>query len=140
MFNWYSERVDKVLDTGAGECWLREPDIAKLVADALQHFEGERYELRALTIMPNHVHVVVRPLSPHTLSAILKSWKGYTALHANRLLDCQGTFWQEESYDHLCRDDDDIARCCAYTLNNPVSAGLCHDPRDWPWTSHVGKK
>jgi len=136
LFDWYSAKVDAYLDAGHGDCWLRRPDVAKLVLDALQFFQGDRYDLHAWVVMPNHVHVVVHPRGSHPLSSILKSWKTYTALQANRLLNRTGhPFWQSESYDHCCRDQDDRARCCEYTLRNPVTAGLCADPRDWPWSS-----
>jgi hypothetical protein len=49
-------------------------------------------------------------------------------------------FWQSESYDHLVRDDDDLHRCCQYTLMNPVNAGLCALMEDWKWSSaHVAR-
>jgi REP element-mobilizing transposase RayT len=141
LFNWYAQRVDKHLDAGHGDCWLKRLDIARLTAGALRFFEGKRYTLHAWTIMPNHVHVVVRPEPPHTLSDIMKSWKGYTAVQANRLLGREGSpFWQTESYDHCCRDEADRARCCVYTSMNPVNAGLCARPEDWPWSSlYVGQ-
>jgi REP element-mobilizing transposase RayT len=136
LFNWYSERVDKYLDASHGDCWLRRDDIATLVASALHFFLGERYALHAWVIMPNHVHVVVRPEPPWTLGQILKSWKNFTALEANKLLRRTGHhFWQDESYDHWCRDDEDRARCCSYTVRNPVTARLCPSPEDWPWSS-----
>lgn len=134
LFNWYSERVDACLDAGYGECWLNRPEIADLVANAIRFFEHDRYLLHAWVVMPNHVHAVVHPHAPHTLSSILKSWKGYTALQANQILNRSGTaFWQSESYDHLCRNDDDIARCCEYVRMNPVKAGLCPSPEQWRW-------
>jgi REP element-mobilizing transposase RayT len=136
LFNWYSEKVDKYLDVGHGDCWLRRNDIAELVSNALRFFAGDRYTLHAWVIMPNHVHTVVRPESPWTLSQILKSWKNFTALQANRILNRTGsTFWQSESYDHWCRSDEDLAGCCRYTILNPVSAGLCVAPEDWRWSS-----
>jgi REP element-mobilizing transposase RayT len=136
LFRWYSARVDAYLDAGHGDCFLRQPLIADLVAAALKFFNGERYELRSWTVMPNHVHVVVWPRPPHTLSEILHSWKSYTATKANRILGRVGSdFWQEESYDHLIRDDTDLARCCEYTILNPVAARLCSRPEDWKWSS-----
>jgi len=140
LFDWYSEKVDAYLDQGHGDCWLRRPDVAELVAGALRCFAGERYTLRDWVVMPNHVHVVVRPEPPRTLSEILKSWKTYTAVHANRLLGRGGNaFWQTESYDHCCRDAEDLARCCAYTRMNPVTARLCKRPEEWRWSSaYVG--
>jgi REP element-mobilizing transposase RayT len=136
LFNWYSRHVDGYLDEGRGDCWLKQPEIARLVSGALTHFDGERYSLRAWVVMPNHVHVVVRPEPAHSLSDILKSWKGYTAVHANRLLGLVGaSFWQSEAYDHCCRDDEERARCCDYVVRNPAVAGLCARPEDWPWSS-----
>ncbi len=136
LFRWYSTRVDAYLDAGQGKCFLRQPAVADLVADALRFFVGQRYELKAWVVMPNHLHVVVWPKPPHTLSEILHSWKSYTGTLANKLLARVGQpFWQEESYDHLVRDDTDMARCCEYTLMNPVNARLCTRPEDWKWSS-----
>src|ERR1043165_5576849 len=36
-------RIAAYEDSGHGKCWLRRPEIAKLVQDALLHFDGERY-------------------------------------------------------------------------------------------------
>jgi REP element-mobilizing transposase RayT len=128
--------VDKHLDAGLGTCHLRDPALAVIVAGAIQFFAGQRYELRAWVVMPNHVHAVVWPKPPHTLSTILHSWKSYSAHEINhRLLAPVVPFWQGESYDHLIRDEDDLRRCCHYTLMNPVNAGLCARMEDWQWSS-----
>jgi hypothetical protein len=78
LFVWYSTKVDAYLDAGRGECFLSNPVIADMVANALCFFEGERYELRAWVVMPNHVHAVVWPKPPVTLSEVLHSWKSFT--------------------------------------------------------------
>ena len=136
LFRWYSARVDAYLDAGHGECLLKRRDLAELVANALRYFEGQRYELRSWVVMPNHVHAVVGPKPPQTLTKILHSWKSFTASEANKILKrANRHFWQTESYDHLVRDDADLARCCEYTTRNPVSARLCERPEDWEWSS-----
>ncbi len=136
LFRWYSERVDRFLDCGHGECYLRQPEFADLVAGALKFFDRQRYELRAWVVMPNHVHAVLWPKPPNELSDILHSWKSFTTHEMSRLLPKKIVpFWQSESYDHLIRDDDDLHRCCQYTLMNPVNAGLCDRAEDWKWSS-----
>jgi len=136
LFRWYSVRVDKYLDAGHGDCWLARSEIADLVAGAMQFHAGQRFDLLAWVVMPNHVHVVLRPKPDWTLSQILKSWKGFSAREANCCLERTGTtFWQVESYDHLIRDDEDLHRCCHYTTMNPVNARLCKRPEDWRWSS-----
>jgi type I restriction enzyme R subunit len=44
-------------------------------------------------------------------------------------------FWQDESYDHWARDDDEVLRIIHYIENNPVAAGLCARAQNWPWSS-----
>jgi REP element-mobilizing transposase RayT len=136
LFEWYSSRLDKYLDAGYGECWLRRPEIAEIVATALQFHAGVRFENHVWCLMPNHVHAVLRPLGDWSLSQILQSWKGYTAREANRILKRTGSpFWQVESFDHCIRDAEDLRRCCEYTIMNPVTAGLCARPEEWRWSS-----
>jgi putative transposase len=55
----YYRKLERYLDPGCGECWLRRPDIAEVFANALRFFVGERYQLSAWVVMPNHVHAVV---------------------------------------------------------------------------------
>jgi len=128
----FSERVEKYLDQGAGECYLSDQRVAAVLRAALLHFEGERYRLLAWCIMPNHVHVVVRPEPGHELSDILHSWKSFTAKKANKLLKREGRFWQPEYYDHLIRDEKDLGRCIEYTYYNPEKADL----KEWRWRGY----
>ena len=125
----FSKRIERFLYAGHGACSLAHLDIAQTVAGALCHFNDERYRLHAWCVMPNHVHVVVQPLPSHELSAILHSWKSFTAHKALGVLGRSGEFWQKESYDHIVRDAGDLERTSRYVRENPVSAGL----RGWGW-------
>jgi REP element-mobilizing transposase RayT len=124
-----SERIEHYLDQGIGSCYMNDHRVAKVVADALTHFEGQRYDLAAWCVMPNHVHVVFKPAFGHELSNILHSWKSYTAKEANKILKRQGAFWQTEPYDHLIRNEAEFYRAVRYVLNNPAKAGL----DNWQW-------
>jgi len=133
LYRLHSTRIEAFLDCGQGACHLAKPQIAALVQEALQHFDGQRHDLIAWCIMPNHVHVIVRPFEGYDLADILHSWKSFTARQANRLLGVTGAFWQEEYYDHLIRDEEDFNRHLSYLLQNPETARL----KAWPW---VGSK
>ncbi|HET8893521.1 MAG TPA: hypothetical protein VFM96_05440, partial [Gaiellaceae bacterium] len=35
-------------------------------------------------------------------------------------------------------DDGDLLDTFAYVVMNPVAAGLCSSPAEWPWSSYAG--
>jgi len=139
----YSERIEAFLDAGHGACHLHNPAVAEMTANALRHFDGERYHLHAWCIMPNHVHVIMEPIDDcrwrkperDALATILHSWKSFTAHQANKLLHRAGEFWQEDAYNHIIRSDREYWFQLNYTWENPDKAGL----RDWPWRWKVAR-
>lgn len=84
--------------------------------------------------MANHVHVLLTPIL--ALAKVTQGIKGFTAREINRLQNEIGrVFWQDESFDHWARDEEELLRIIHYIENNPVKAGLCKYPKDWPWSS-----
>ena len=136
-----NEKFDAQLDRGeTGPLYLREPPIAELVTASLHHYHGARYLLGPYVLMPNHVHLILRPLPAPDgpafgLDTILQGIKGFTARGANALLKRRGAFWQREYYDHVVRDRKEWIALAEYILGNPVAAQLCRTPNDWPWSN-----
>jgi putative transposase len=131
-FVWLDRQLDT---TRSGPMYLRQPEIARIVVDSIHKgAELGHYELAAYVVMANHVHLLIRPLiAPDRL---LKSLKGATARHANRLLGRTGEpFWQKESYDHWVRNQSEFEKIRVYIENNPVKAGLVRSPEEFPWSS-----
>jgi REP-associated tyrosine transposase len=144
-------RADELLDSAcAGPLHLREPACAEIVQNAILFGATERYELLAWCVMANHVHVLLTPI--WELAKVTQGLKGFTAWKINQLRVGQAfqpdlnkasqagkpdlrTFWQDESFDHWVRDEDELLRIAQYIENNPVKAGLCQFPHDWPWSS-----
>jgi len=126
--------LEAYLDRGRGECHLRQPDIAALVEGALRFFHGERYDLRAWVVMPNHVHLLFQ-VQEVPMARLVDAWKGYTAKEANRILSREGQFWQEGYWDTFMRDRDHETRTRRYVENNPAKAQLVASSKEWPWSS-----
>jgi len=119
-----------------GPVWLRHPQVATMVAQTLHHGESEMdfYRLRAWVIMPNHVHLVMLPKRP--LPVIMRWLKGSTARKADLILGRTGEiFWQDESFDHIVRDEAELDWLVHYVERNPVTAALISNPAAWPWSS-----
>jgi REP element-mobilizing transposase RayT len=112
------------LDACHGDCVLRQPDLAGIVGESLRHFDGQRYDLDSLVVMPNHVHVLVQFRPPTTLRGQSESWLHYTAVQINRRLGRRGQFWQSEPFDHLVRSPEQFKYLQQYIADNPTRANL----------------
>ena len=123
----FTARFQEWLDAGYGECLLRKPALSGIVAEALRHFNGQRYNLGPFVVMPNHLHLLVTPLDSWTLEQILHSWKSYTAGVINQALGRSGQLWQHESFDHLVRNEDRLRQFEDYIRQNPIKVKLQHD-------------
>src|SRR5574341_1109150 len=128
-------RIQDFLDSGYGECFLRDDRLAEIVENALLHFDGERYALHAWCVMPNHVHTLFTPETGFKMSRITHSWKSFTANKCNQVLNRTGKFWEREPFDRYIRNEQHYRNALAYIENNPVKAGLCEKPEDWRWSS-----
>jgi REP element-mobilizing transposase RayT len=118
----FSLRLDHYLDVGLGSCLLREH--GEIVAGALKHLDGQRYELHAWCVMPNHVHVMFYLERGEDLPKLVRMWKSFTAFRIGR-----GSIWQREYFDRLIRSPQEFADTAAYIRRNPGKAGLTN----WPW-------
>jgi len=128
-------RIEQYLDAGHGACWLRRPEIARIVEDVLLHFDGERYRLLAWVVMPSHVHVLIETMHGFPLAGVVKSWKSFSAVKANSALGRSGRFWARDYFDRYIRDDGHFLAVKEYIENNPVKAGLVGRALDWPFGS-----
>jgi len=119
----FSERINDWLDAGTGSCILEEEANAKIVEQALLHFDGDRYRLGSYVIMANHVHALVSPLPGYELGGILHSWKSFSANELNKSAGNEGAVWQDESYDHIVRSPQQLAFYVNYVQKNLEQSG-----------------
>ena len=130
-------RVEEVLDRAAcGVCDLCEPTALQVIKDSLPWLQNRGWHVWAGTTMPSHLHLVLRNLAGRNdaLAEDLGQFKNYTGRKINALRGDSGAFWQRESFDRWCRDEQDWLGCIRYTLLNPVVAGLAVEWRGWPGT------
>jgi len=59
---WFAKFEELLHKEETGIVWLKDSEVADLVADSLKYRDGKVYHLKAFCIMSNHVHVVFKPL------------------------------------------------------------------------------
>jgi REP element-mobilizing transposase RayT len=116
------------------------PDWARdIVLGCCAYDHGRRYRLEVAVVMPDHVHVILTPLTDDrrqtiiSLVEIMKAIKGASAHAINRHLRDHGAIWQEESFDRVVRSSESLDAKIAYVLENPVRKDLVADWRQYKW-------
>ena len=115
--------------------WARQ-----IVSDCCKHDHGKRYNLRVVVVMPDHVHMILTPLTDEIgrrmffLPEIMKAIKGTSSHAINRRRGIHDAIWQEESFDHVLRSSESLDAKVDYILQNPVRAGLVNVANEYPWS------
>ncbi|MDA2912691.1 transposase [Acidobacteriia bacterium AH_259_A11_L15] len=102
------------------------------VRDQIISGDPELYELLAAVVLPDHVHLLLRPNQGVSLSRAMKGIKGATARRLNQRRGSHGRVWQDESLDRIVRDQAELEEKLNYMFLNPVKAGLTDDPDSYP--------
>ena len=84
-------------------------------------------DLIGAVVMPDHAHALLRPKDGVELSRITKGIKGVSARIVNEARGQRGPLWQDESWDRIVRDQEELDEKLQYMLDNPVRAGLASD-------------
>jgi REP element-mobilizing transposase RayT len=116
---------------------LGPPGLAEAVEEAVLFRLGSHCDIDAYVVMPDHVHLLITPTLERPLSAVLQGIRGSSARAVNTLRGTAGRFWQDESFDHLIRNEADWLDKRDHILQNPVVAGLAPRVTDYPFTSAV---
>jgi putative transposase len=97
-----------------------------------------RFELtcHAWCLMPNHAHFVVTSRLGNLSRAM--HWLGTcTAQKFNSRHERYGHLYQGRFGSRLIESDDHLLELARYLPLNPVKAGLCTAPDEWPWSSYA---
>ncbi|HWP92860.1 MAG TPA: type ISP restriction/modification enzyme [Thermodesulfobacteriota bacterium] len=124
--------------TAQGELSVEEQ---KLVLNHIVDGNEKFYTLIAAIVMPDHVHILLTPREEYDLSRIMKGIKGVSARRINlkrtdknvypTKKETSGSIWQDESFDRIIRDQNELNEKLDYMLNNPVKSGLTESPWDY---------
>ena len=110
---------ESVLDRGYGSCILARSEVRDIVKESIMHGNGTDYDVFAFVIMPNHVHLLIKPLGEVTADISVGRIKHFSAMMINKLLGKSGKVWMRESFDRIVRNNDQLQRYIRYILSNP---------------------
>jgi len=112
--------VDNHLDSSKNGAYLN-GKILNLLSNFLKDKNNSLYELITFSIMPNHVHMLIKPLK--SLPSMMQIIKGASAKLINVSMGRKGKFWASEYYDKAIRDEKHFEIVYNYIKNNPLKLG-----------------
>ncbi len=132
-FEYYDEFIGSYSDSPK---FLNDDKVAEIVKECFHFWHNKRYELICYCIMPNHIHILIKPLQDeegryYLLNKIVYTWKSFTAKKINLVIGKSGKIWCDEHYDHVIRTEEEFRNTVLYVMNNPVKASLCGEVTEW---------
>lgn len=104
----------------------------RLFAATILRFDWRCY---AWSLMPNHVHFAIQ-ISEANLSNGMYFLNHAYARYLNRRHGYCGHAFDRRFYAAEVKSDSHLFELARYIVLNPVRAGLCESPEEWPWSSH----
>ena len=109
---------------------------SRLILQVINEVRVEKkFYLYAHVIMPDHIHLLLTPPSATSMGDVMRRIKGRFANRWNRRAAEHGAVWQPRYHERALRTERALERAVDYVHWNPVSAGLCARPEDYPWSS-----
>lgn len=116
-------RIDNHLDQSNKGAYLV-GDVLEFFCQFLMLHDGQRYELVASAVMPNHVHLLLKPNM--AVADLMRLVKGASAKYMNKKLGRSGRFWAKDYFDRGIRDDKHFKVVYRYIRNNPLKLQSCN--------------
>jgi len=99
-----------------------------------QSIEVHSLTLLGYCLMSNHIHLIVTPAKPDSLSRALKDTHGRYAAYWNATHHSSGHVWQGRFYS-CPLDEAHLWEALRYTELNPVRASLITKAENWEWSN-----
>ena len=94
-----------------------------------------RWSVLTYCQLTNHLHILVRTPEPDLGLGLKRAHEDF-ARHFNRRHAEGGHLFGGRFHNRVVSTDRHVLGCLRYIARNPVEAGICRQPRDWPWSGH----
>jgi putative transposase len=86
-------------------------------------------------LMGTHLHLLIETPEPNFADG-MRWLHGHYGRCFNKQHDRAGHLFQGRYHDEPVQTEAHLLSAVGYIAVNPLDAGLCRAPRDWPWGSH----
>ena len=94
-------------------------------------------EVHAYCLMTNHIHFLITPAQPDSISRATCVIGSRYAYYFNKTYKRTGTVWEGRHKSSLVQSDRYFLTCSRYIELNPVVAGMVCKPEQYKWSSYL---
>ena len=113
-----------------------DPRLCRILECNLKFYRDRmKFGLHGYVIMPDHMHLLITPRQPATISDIMRNFKSYAAKEMRRFLATTGPVWQSRFHDRVIRGEAQFHLALSYIHLNPVRAALVQSATGYEFSS-----
>ena len=117
-------------------CFAGDSDLKAYANWLREGAEKYRVRVHAWVFMTNHVHLLVTPDSPDSISRCMQYLGRYYVRQFNHRYQRSGTLFEGRFKSSIVQSGEYLLSCQRYIELNPVRAGMVEDPADYTWSSY----
>lgn len=93
--------------------------------------------IHAYVWMTNHIHLLATPMFEHSISKVFQSVGRKYVQYFNFTYKRSGTLWEGRYRATVVDSERYLLTVMRYIELNPVRAGMCQHPAEYPWSSYA---
>ena len=115
-----------------GPIFLDDEDRALFLRELARTQRTHRWKVELYCLLTNHLHLLIETPLANLSAGMQRLGSGY-ARRFNARHRRRGHVFEQRFWSSLIKSEAELEVVAAYIRQNPVSAGVCKDPADWPW-------
>jgi len=117
-------------------CFFNSRDRVVYLGKLREYSRDYDIAVHSFVLMTNHVHLLLTPQQPESVSLLLQALGAYYVRYVNSTQQRTGTLWEGRFRASLVDSDRYFLAVSRYIELNPVRAGMVDNPGDYPWSSY----
>jgi putative transposase len=115
--------------------FLDREDYQRYLSFVSRYSEEKEAAIFAYCLMPNHIHLLVRPSAEETLAKMMQGITLCYSKYFNGENGRTGRLWECRYHSTVIDGERYLWAVSKYIENNPVRAGMVRKPEDYPYSS-----
>jgi REP element-mobilizing transposase RayT len=130
-----------VMVQGINKCYIfdNKYDILYYIKNINKFADETEVKVVAYCIMNNHAHFLINTEKTELLSKFMQKLNTKFAIYYNKKYERTGYVFRNRFRSEGIYSEHQFYRCIQYIYNNPVKAGICKRPEDYPYSNFTKK-